>query len=321
MCAAGAPIFVRTYSSVMSFPVDQIDGLAALRVARWRIHPHDESSLVSSDKNAIAWYGDGAWHVARRHRTACFDPTADHLLVRDVLGAPDDSFVIPTTIVVPLKEVSLPSGEGCHCRRIYPTEHEPPHELSLLGEQIEFRICVSKHEGLMRTFVEATLGGARFTGRNPRRAVYLPDHKLLPNVQAEALVAAVLLYLPKFTHRAGFVFDPRGERSDIPRVGSYGVLPRHGSFYGELRWPAPSPTAVVAFDAIGGQRIARSPVTSATIVDEQDELACAISSRSQKLARPKSLPIVASLPDAVRSMKLAKELVGQQIVRRVAGIR
>lgn len=308
MCAPGAPISVRTYSSVMNFPGSYIDGLIALQGAEWGPHGHDRTSLVSPDKNSIAWYTGDAWHMARRHCTACFDPTEDRALAHGVFGEPHDSFVLPTTIVVPLKGGSSPSGHGCHCLRIYPAEHEPPHELPILGERVEFRVCVSKHEGRMQTYVEANLGGARFTGDSPRRAVYLPDHKLLPGVPAEALVAAVLLYLPKFTHQAGFVFDPLGQRSDIPRVGSYGVLPRHGSYYGELRWPAPTRTALLAFDATGRLRLARAPLKPAAIVAEEDELACRTKVVVEKSRRPKLLPLTASFTDAVRAMTTAKSL-------------
>jgi hypothetical protein len=312
MCAAGVPVFIRSYASVMNFPRDYVEGHIGLQGAKWRPSGHNSSNFLSPNKNAIAWYERGIWHVARRHRTACFDPTIDPNVALTALGVPSGAFVIPTTIVVPLKGVSSPSGVGCHCVRIYPGEHEPPHEIQILGERVEFRVCVSEHEGQMQTFVEANFGGARFTADKPRRAVYLSDHKLLPSVSPQTLAAHVLLHLPRFVQKAGYVFDPSGWRTDIPRVGSYGVLPHHGSFYAELRWPAPSSTTLLAFDATSSHRVAQAPVMPAEIVTQEDEVACAMSSHTQKRKRAKPLPNMASVADAVRSMKLAMKLLRQK---------
>jgi len=313
MCAAGAPVFIRTYSSVMNFPGTYAGPLDALRAAGWRPYDYGDGDFISSEGEAIAWYERHAWHVACRHRNAWFNPRMDTGIAHGVFGQPSTSFVIPTTIVVPLVNMSTPTGDNAHCLRIYPDLCASAFHRRIFGSLIEFRVCTSELDGQLHTYAEANFGGARFTATgDPRRAVYIGDHKLLPSVPAEALMAEVLLHLPKFVHEGGFCFDPLGTRTDIPRVGSYGVLPRHGSFYAELRWPAPSATVLLAFDATGRGRVAQAPVTSAAIIDHEDAIACAMSSRTQTRSPSKQVPIMASIADAVRAMMQAKKLLPRQ---------
>lgn len=304
---AGAPIFVRSFSSVLTFARDYDSGLVRLRLAGWHQHQHVSNGFVSTEKDAICWFANGAWNLALRHRTARFDPMLDRGIASPIFGQPRSAFVVPTTIVVPLVTTSMPTGENSYCLRIYPPASSPSFERHVLDELVEFRICTSELDGDLQTYIEANFGGARYTAAgNPRRAVYLPDHRLSPKASSTSLVARVLMYMPQFVKQAGYKFDITGKRGDLIHVGSYGTLPRHGSLYSESRWPAPTETVLLAFEAGRHDRLV--PVTTAAAaiaeVDESARDGHFVTWRST--SRPKT-PRIASLRDALRVLDVVRK--------------
>lgn len=297
---------------MLTFAHDYHGGLARLRLAGWRQHQHVGNGFVSTDEDAISWFANGAWNLALRHRTARFDPMLDRAIARSVFGQPRSAFVVPSTIVVPLVTTAMPTGENSHCRRVCPARSTPAFERPVLDEPVEFRVCTSEFDGQLQTFVEASFGGARYTAAgDPRRAVYLPDHRLSPKVSTTSLVARVLMYLPQFVAQAGFQFDLMGKRGDLIHVGSYGALPRHGSLYAQLRWPAPTETVLLAFEAARHARVAAA-ASSAAVIAEVDESASDgrfvawCSAPGPKPSR------IASLRDALRTLDVVRKRSREQ---------
>lgn len=271
--ASGTPIFVRTFSSVLSYARDYDSGIARLRLFGWHKHERVDNGFVSGDHDALAWFSHGSWRMAFRHRSVTFDPVLDQRFGRDVFGQHWSAHIIPTTIVAPLVTTAAPGGTNSRCLRIFPPTAAPAFERLVLDEPVEFRICRSKVDESVQTYVEANFGGARYNAVNePRRAVYLPDHRIAPEVRATALVARALMYLPQFVTETGFEFDPAVRRGDLVHVGSYGQLPLHRSLFAQLRWPAATESALLAFEATHRERVVGVSNAAAAIA-EVDESA------------------------------------------------
>lgn len=266
----GAPIFVRSFASVMKFSRSYEAGLARLKLDRWREHARVPGAFVNGQ--FIAWYRVGSWYIARRYKTRAIGQLRDRAQARPLFGVPSDSFVVPSTLVVPLVGPSKPSYSNNRCERVFPPSAAAPHELRVDDELVELRICRAEFSGRVQLYAEANFGASRYTeDGHPRRAVYLADHRQAPiSCSSKVLVATTLMALPRFIREAGYAPHYSARRSDLLRVGYFDVLPGHESLCASMKWPSAAEHVLLAFEATPRPRVVRRELIQ-DVLGEVDE--------------------------------------------------
>lgn len=273
---AHVPFYARSFAQVMRFHVDEQVGYARLLDAQWAWHDRFGDCLVNQHRTALGWFGHGSWRLAFRIRNRTFQPLESQRAATALFEqAPDESFVLPTTIVVPLcAPRMLPKTEGpdFHCCRVCPPPDKAPNVQQILGRDVEFRICYAKTRSKVQYYAEANLGPPRYNvAGQPRRAVYLADHRqwLPDDVRDKTLVRQMLVQLPRYVVEQGYRMSSAAQRPDLIPFGYYDVLPGSEGTCGTVNWPGQAKPDLFAFAALPqtGPQPSSAPVSEGDVVD------------------------------------------------------
>lgn len=268
----GAPIFVRSFASVMKFSRSYETGLARLRLDGWGEHARVPGAFVNGQ--FIAWHKHGSWYIARRYKTTTIDRQSDKAELRTLLGNPSAMFIMPTTVVIPVVGPSTPTYENNRCERVFPPNAAAPHELRIHDELVELRICRAEFSGRVQLYAEANFGASRYTeDGHPRRAVYLADHRQAPiSCSSKVLVATTLMALPRFIRKAGYAPHYSARRGDLLRVGGFDVLLGHESLCASMKWPSAAEDVLLAFEATPRPRVVRQELVHDVLAEVDESL-------------------------------------------------